>query len=473
MDESFYYPTSCLAQPIEQLINFLDDDEPLLLVYGETGTGKSALLSSLQLLDVTPAYLLVLKGRESLSPEKFIQSISRAWHCDQPEEKLSQKSQFTYLLDQIATFPEPALLVIDGGDKLPIATLAALVHMCLAQTKGEYCCRILLFGRPTLLRNFSNLHHPDIHFDTLELKTLSLRQTELFLKETLKQINVTLDYLTPEIVNTIFEQSNGIPKNIAQLAEEVFQSYQHPLLNNAMMQKKNKGAPAMDQDNNDHSNTESTDSLQPEHPLNQAYAVTPSVPSCGGIKNHWVKIICIVLLAALFFILSRYEHRIHDRNMSLATPTTKPIAFPTDISDPKAISPKPSTIPQHTHPTVQTNPAKQTSPLSTKTDKPAQPAALTTAKALNTQTPPATAITSHGPYHWQLMASMNKQVIQSKLQLKFYSDRQAYLLKKLIHGKQWYTLNIGHYPNKEAAKHAWAAMPANIQSHKPWLRKSE
>ena len=64
MDESFYYPTACLAQPIQKLIDFIDDDEPLFS-YGEAGIGKSALLSSLQLLDTTPAHLLVLKGRDS------------------------------------------------------------------------------------------------------------------------------------------------------------------------------------------------------------------------------------------------------------------------------------------------------------------------------------------------------------------------------------------------------------------------
>ena len=125
--------------------------------------------------------------------------------------------------------------------------LCALIHMCLAQQQGNYCCRILLFGRPNLLKNFSNLHHPDIQFATLELRPLSFTQTELFLRETLKQIRIPLHYLTSDIVNTIVTQSEGIPKNIARLAEEIFQSYQHPLLNNAMMQKKNEGSSVIHQ----------------------------------------------------------------------------------------------------------------------------------------------------------------------------------------------------------------------------------
>ena len=89
------------------------------------------------------------------------------------------------------------------------------------------------------IEKFLNLHHPDIQFATLELRPLSFTQTELFLRETLKQIRIPLHYLTSDTVNTIVTQSEGIPKNIARLAEEIFQSYQH-LLNNAKTVRKMK-----------------------------------------------------------------------------------------------------------------------------------------------------------------------------------------------------------------------------------------
>ena len=223
--------------------------------------------------------------------------------------------------------------------------------------------------------------------------------------------------------------------------------------------------------NTDNIPTPETQSAQPEHPLNQANVV--SAPSTGGIKNHWVKIICVILLAALFFILSRYEHRIHDRNVALATPAVQPTPFSTDSNTAKTgpTATKTSHSQQATNTAAETNqPTVKATPSASTTEK-TTPKTLVQQPATKTKAP-VTPIIPNGPYHWQLMASMNAQVIQSKLQQQAYIDQQAYILTKLIHGKQWYTLNIGHYPNKEAAKQAWSTMPARLQSHKPWLRKS-
>ena len=67
MNESFYYPVQCLQKYLTTIKEFITGVEPLLIITGDRGFGKTALLSAFYNSGEAPADMLVLKGRNSLT----------------------------------------------------------------------------------------------------------------------------------------------------------------------------------------------------------------------------------------------------------------------------------------------------------------------------------------------------------------------------------------------------------------------
>ena len=221
MNESFYYPGHCLKKYLSELNEFTKNNEPLLIITGERGMGKTALLSAFSLSGDAPADMLVLKGRQTLTPERLVLKLIQEWHLDSPPEKTSYSEMLAGILLQMQSLPEKALLVIDNADQVPIATLAAIMYCCVSQQDERVVLQFMLFGKESFKNSICSLHQPTIFFNTLQLEPLVKAQTKEFLQHTAQSMqSLIMPEITDQIVETIYQQSQGVPRDIARLAEE-------------------------------------------------------------------------------------------------------------------------------------------------------------------------------------------------------------------------------------------------------------
>jgi type II secretory pathway predicted ATPase ExeA len=221
VNESFYYPRQSLKKYLHQLSAFTKSHEPLLIITGEAGMGKTALLSAFYLSGEAPADMLVIKGRDTLTPEKLILKLTQEFHLESPPDKLTYLDMLADILEQMGRLPAKALLVIDNADRVPIATLAAIMYCCLTQKESQVVLQLMLFGKPSFKNIISNLHQATISFGAIQLEPLSFVETKNFLHETVQSMRVMNAFeMTDEMIQTIYKKSLGIPGDIARLAEE-------------------------------------------------------------------------------------------------------------------------------------------------------------------------------------------------------------------------------------------------------------
>lgn len=150
------------------ILSFLKQREPLLLVLGEKGAGKSELVRKLNHKQLLPSDTLYLKGKSILTPAKLVKALSHYWHVT-----LSHSRSFTQQLDELLSVLvhrlHPACLIIDDAANLSIAALAALMHLSLSQSQDRLGLRIILLGRPALECRIHALHHPDVKITCIRL----------------------------------------------------------------------------------------------------------------------------------------------------------------------------------------------------------------------------------------------------------------------------------------------------------------
>lgn len=452
MNESFYYPNQCLQKYLIELNEYTQDREPLLIVTGERGMGKTALLSSFYLSGEAPADMLILKGRETLTPEKLMSKIIQDWHLDNPTEKSTQSQTLTHILNQMSDLPAPALLVIDNADQVPIATLAAIMYLCVAQKDERVVLQFILFGKPSFKKIIHSLHQPNITFNTMQLAPLTLEETAIFLQQTAKSMRpLQIPEVTQETIENIYQQSLGIPRDIARLAEEML----HP----AHFENQTINTESSYIENH---HEQDTLTQMEEHPLDLVKPTANKTSEHHFLAKHSVKIFSVVLLVIVFIVLHQYEYKIHHEDIGISGPLPQAIT-PTPVeqqpSPTQTLTPKATTVAENTihitkdqsHPTPKPHLADTASPQVNKTHT----------------TPPQTT------YHWQVMASPDQGKILTAQHNTALKNLDPYILSKQVHGVTWYTLNIGKFTTKKQAQTVLNQLPPFLQKQQPWLIQSK
>jgi len=446
MNESFYYPNRCLNKYLIELSDFTHDQEPLLIVTGERGMGKTALLSAFYLSGKAPADMLVLKGRESLTPEKLISTLVQEWHLDNTSEQASQSQMLANILQQMGELATTALLVIDNADRIPIATLAAIMYLCVSQKDQSMALQIILFGKPSFKKIIHSLHQPSITFNYLMLTALSLDETASFVQETMRSMQpLTMPKIEQATIESIYQQSQGIPHEIARLAEEQYQP-RH------IEAKIEKSAPLPEQQTVN--NKPITNTMKESHPLDLVKPTQSESQQKSFLEKYGVKLLSVILLALLFVFLHQYEYKIHHEDIGYTAPTLKAVAPPPIVPEEKLTPKKPLTL------------TPKTKPSTIKTIK--KTVKIAAAKTPKVSNQPA----QEDLYHWQMMASPKKTVVLKAMQGSKLRNFDPYILSKQVKGVTWYSLNIGKFTTKAQAQAVLKQLPAHLNA-KPWLVSSK
>jgi septal ring-binding cell division protein DamX len=275
----------------------------------------------------------------------------------------------------------------------------------------------------------------------LQLAPLTLEETNTFLDETVKSMQpLNIPAMSQATTETIYQESLGIPRDIARLAEEQLhpEHFDNPTAPEELTITEVDSAP------------EATPTTKDEHPLD---LVRPTKPNSGE-KSFWdkygVKLLSLILLILVFVFLHQYEHKIQHEDIGYTAPMD---------SKPTAIVPEQQPMSLQTQPAAQ--PASQPAPKPVVQSKPT--------KKVTVANKPKPTTKASASYHWQLMASPKQTVINQALNNPALKDLDPYMLSKQMHGKTWYTLNIGKFNSKAQAKTMLKNAPTAMLKHKPWL----
>lgn len=304
MSNNYYFPQKNRSLQLQRLQQFLTDAEPLIMVIGSHGMGKSSLFSQLQHLGQLPVRTCKVMANTGLKPQKLCQILFKQWQIGGLDESLTQEQQLNALISASEQFHKGALLVIDEAQKLPISTLAAIMHLALSQSKQSVRLRIILMGTDKLAEQIQHLHHPDINLPRIDLTPFDRDEAQSYFEYLLDQLgHGTNHIIVPDIANRIYQQSQGIPRKLHHLAMEAFSDLPK---------------------NNPQASTEQTTSASMDN----------------FWQRHWIKAACIAMLAFTFTGIHQYQMRINQSEQLALTPS-RPVSMTIQAAKPQPVNNKP------------------------------------------------------------------------------------------------------------------------------------
>lgn len=146
-----------LQQNIDALTHFLDSRKPLILVIGEQGAGKSALVAELAKIARHKTHTIYLGSRHDLQPSVLVAALSQHWASKQINKQATLEQQLQQILLGLARHNQSCLLVIDDAEQLPLPILIALAHLTELQRSIAVHLHIILLGKQSLATKINTL----------------------------------------------------------------------------------------------------------------------------------------------------------------------------------------------------------------------------------------------------------------------------------------------------------------------------
>jgi len=152
------FPYRDFTRVKDVLLNALcEHDETYVLVTGETGTGKTALLSELRdNLDRSHRRVLYFSGARRLGASGLIKVISENLRV---RTSTCHSVTLDRLLRTLSDESHKVMIWIDEAHELPEETLAQARALAEADLNGKSCVQILLAGMPSLRAELQSYPH--------------------------------------------------------------------------------------------------------------------------------------------------------------------------------------------------------------------------------------------------------------------------------------------------------------------------
>jgi DamX protein len=431
----------------------IQNNEQLLFVLADEGSGKTALLNQLNKM-ATDEYehwwIQTLNSHPALSPERAFSQMLAALNVRQEGKPLValQESLRNHIAATRYNGQLPVLFV-DDAHQLPLATLKHLVELAM---KGEAITqmRVVLFCEPQMT---SILAAPEFEIvqqnmtHTIDIPPFTALQIRDYIQFRLKgtQYN-TFHPFTSEVLKNIYTESEGIPENINQYAHQILQQF---------VQERH----------------------EPRLSRPQAYS----------------KLIWGIPLVLFLIGITLWLYWNQPKNETILQPLTETIIEPppptlydqqlqtvpeTDITIPSITVPTWQVNTEITDSIDSANSSKPSSELARQILPPIQPNTESLAKPTN-ETEFQTEQLGVKGEKWLRQQNANAYTLQilgvhERLTLKQFLDKHQLnnvaMFKTSYRQKDWYVLVYGIYPNWTQANQALKTLPPELQQYKPWAR---
>jgi type II secretory pathway predicted ATPase ExeA len=224
-DARFTYPSRAHREVVARLRRSLESREPLALVTGVPGVGKTTAIQA-ALAGAGPHTVVRIAASPSLSPAKFRERILSGFAADasDPASPAGSAEGIEARLQAIRAGGRVAVLVVDEAQDLDLPLLEELRLLSNLEADGHHLLQILLAGQSTLDEALS---HPGC--DALRqriavrcrLGTLSAGETEGYIRHRVSVAGGDGQSLfTSESCQSVHRLAHGIPREINLLAAE-------------------------------------------------------------------------------------------------------------------------------------------------------------------------------------------------------------------------------------------------------------
>ena len=454
-----YYASSELAQRINLIQHLIQNSEQLLLILAEAGCGKTALLHQVTKQVNEHWWVYQINASSALSQDSLLSGILTAFNvkAEGKETATLQENLRSHIAATRYNSQLP-VLIVDDAHLLPLPTLKAVVDLALSgemQTR----MRVILSCEPQITSilatpEFEIVHDTLIH--TLDVPRLSKAQIYEYIKAYLYSTPYGhMRPFTDEILQTIYDESAGVPAEINLLAEQVLHRY-----------------------------------------INQYQPAQAASPSAGGQSRRLslITLLAMTLLAAGGVLYLQYPElftspskmpsapyeKLYEADNDYSRPSLEPLpdpVFPQSEIEHSVYPPSQTTIIEEP---VQDIPIKTTPPVVT-TAPVIAPSIPPSPKPTTTQ-PSGNVLdtTSLHPHTWLQKQNANHYTIQllgahDLLNLKrFLATHQLTdmaLFKTRYNDKAWFVLLQGSYANREQAEQVIKGFsPELLAVTRPWIR---
>jgi MSHA biogenesis protein MshM len=218
MDRNRFFEHESALEVLNTLQYALRSGEGVTKITGESGTGKTYLVSNL-LSTMTSEFFVIKILNPSASPKTLLQSILDEL-CVEYDQNLNNqqlmKLIFATLCVYYANFKAPVVISVDNAERLSVSCLAAIASLNNLETQHRKLIQTVLIGTQELdekLRHqsLSGLRQR-ISFNA-ELKALSKKQTLSYIKERVEFLGEEKsDLFTRGALSTAYKYTRGIPR---------------------------------------------------------------------------------------------------------------------------------------------------------------------------------------------------------------------------------------------------------------------
>ena len=460
--DEFFMLDAQRSQRINMLYHLAQNSELLLVVTGESGSGKTSLLQHFIDMGDDAWRSCVVDANSMMNPEQLLIQIAEGFGL--PQDSVNFDSGIEMLKRRLLDMKRSELisiLIIDDAHELPAASLTMLMKLSELSDENEGLLRIVLFSEPQLVEILNASSLKDVRYrvtHTLEMPVLNEQETINYIQHRLIVAGLKdTTAFTKAQLKRVYRLSGGIPGKINLYAHEIL------LGNQAKSSVK--------------TNAGSSNSLR------------------SAIS---MLIILVIILGITWFFTRDALHKLsqhpsepsntkHDA-ITKAQQTTKPLP----LMPAKPITPPAKVSVDNTHVITDNGTTENNKtvalkkPTEIKPETKVETRAIAPAKPLVKKTTASKTITSviakpvahswierQNPRHFtlQIMGSHERASISKVSHAHKLSTNKAAVLHTRLNNKDWFILVYGSYSTREKARASVASLPKGLQITKPWPRQ--
>jgi len=225
LQDKFMFLDAERAQRINMLQHMVRYSNLLLIVQGQSGVGKTALMRRFLQTSEEDWQVSEVTANTMIDAEQLLFQAAQGFGVRQLPQDASELQDMLYA--KVATFhhnDQIPILIIDDAHELPKDALLAIFNLSDAFVNDVNLLRIILFCEPQIekiinSKDVRSLRERVTH--TMEVPALNEDATAEYLKHRLAVAGFNGGSpFTPKIIKKIYRGSNGIPAKINTLAHE-------------------------------------------------------------------------------------------------------------------------------------------------------------------------------------------------------------------------------------------------------------
>jgi len=225
-DPRFFFEVDQHADVLARLMHAVNTMKGLAVVIGDVGTGKTTLARRMldQLDDNQYESALLVIIHSSITSEWLLRKIASQIGVEAvAEDKVSILSQIYQRLIELHQAGRKAVVLIDEANMLQQQELMEELRGFLnLEVPGSKLLTFILFGLPNLEANLA-LDAPLVQRVAVKCRLTSLKPetTKAYIRHRLKVAGATRDIFSDEVLNQIAIDSQGIPRLINTIGDNV------------------------------------------------------------------------------------------------------------------------------------------------------------------------------------------------------------------------------------------------------------